>query len=95
MKRACKMYGLPSNPVSGVERQREIKKLDLEVLKTEEVWALVRAADGEQDAAIYLTAAFTGLRMGELRARWRDVDFARSVVPGARELERPSSRAGC
>jgi integrase len=81
MRRACRMYGLPTNPVSGVERLREVKKLDLEVLEPEEVWALVRAAASEQDAAIYLTAAFTGMRMGELRAlRWRDVDFPRSII---------------
>ena len=47
----------------------------------EEVWALVRALDSEQDAALFLTAAFTGSRMGELLAlRWRDVDFAGSPV---------------
>jgi integrase len=43
--------------------------------------ALVRAAGSEHDGAIYLTAAFIGLRRGELVAlRWRDVDFARRHV---------------
>jgi hypothetical protein len=34
---------------------------DIEVFSPEEVMALVRAAASEQDAALYLTAAFTGL----------------------------------
>lgn len=64
-----------------MERLREVKKLDLEVLEPEEVWALVRAAACEQDAAIYLTAVYTGMRMGEIRAlRWKDVDFPRSLI---------------
>jgi integrase len=68
MRRACRLYGLRTDPVSGVERLREPKNPELQVLEPDEVWALVRAARNEQDAAIFLTAAFTGLRMGELRA---------------------------
>ena len=64
--RAMKVWGLPVNPVAGVERYPQRSSGDIEVFSPEEVLALVRAADSEQDGAMFLTAAFTGLRRGEL-----------------------------
>ena len=49
--------------------------------RPDEVQQLAAHASDEQDSALYLTAAFTGLRASELRAlRWRSVDFADSLV---------------
>jgi integrase len=76
-ERARKVNGLTVNPVRDVAPIRlRYNPEDYDFYTPEEVWALVRAADSEQDGAIYLTAAFTGLRLGELLAlRVRDVDF--------------------
>ena len=80
-KRATRVYGLPRNPVANVERPRLPRRAGIDVFSREEVMALVRSADSERDAALYLTAAFTGLRLGELLAlRWEDVDFEADAI---------------
>jgi len=72
MERALRVYGLPSNLVRDIEKLRErYDATRFDFYSSEEVWALVRAAASEQDGAIFLTAAYTGLRRGELIAlRW-------------------------
>ena len=67
--------------MASVDRFRVRSSGDIEVFSPEEVWALVRAAAPRRTRAIFLTAAFTGLRRGELLGlRWRDVDFTGSTI---------------
>jgi len=80
-RRAMKVWGLPRNPAADVERPRIRVSDDIDAFSPEEVRALVRAATTPLDAALFLTAAFTGLRLGELLAlRWSDVDFTGQTI---------------
>jgi integrase len=96
---ARKAYGITVNPVRDVERIRLVYDPgDYDFYSVEDVWALVRAAEDEsdlekqpsakQDAAVYLTAAFAGLRLGEVLAlRVRDVDFPGNVLRVMRSVD--------
>jgi integrase len=74
------------NPVDAAERPRQQRtEADIRYLSIEELEAVLRAtpddALGRMERVLYLTAAMTGLRRGELVAlRWRDVDWASGVI---------------
>ncbi|MGH2871175.1 MAG: tyrosine-type recombinase/integrase [Solirubrobacteraceae bacterium] len=91
------------NPVKRVEKPAvTATDPDVHFLDTEEVEALLRAVPddplGRVERVMYLTAAMTGMRQGELFAlRWRDVDWSvwrirvrRNYVRG--EFGTPKSR---
>jgi integrase len=86
------------NPVTGA-RKPEVDDTDPDIhfLTEEELEALLRAVPndhlGPTDRTLYLTAALTGLRQGELFAlRWRDVDWTASRIRVRRSYAR--KRAG-
>jgi integrase len=74
---AVRRYGLLSNPVKGVEKLREsYQAARFDFYSPEDIRKLVAGAGDPQDGTIYLTAAFTGLRRGELIGLlWEDIDF--------------------
>jgi integrase len=91
------------NPCTLVEKPRaSTSDPDIHFLEPEEIEALLRAVPdddlGRVEGRIYLTAAMTGMRQGELLAlRWRDVDWTvrrvrirRSYVRG--EFGAPKSK---
>jgi integrase len=84
-----------ANPVALVERPRAHRSAHRRVrfLQPEELEAVMRAVPADEFGAIerplYLTAAMTGLRQGELLAlRWSDVDWSASRVRVAESYTR-------
>ena len=76
---AVRPHDEPAADVEPLRAQYDSSRFDFYTI--EEVMALVRAADTDQDDAIYLTAALIGLRLGEVLAlRVRDVDFEAETV---------------
>jgi integrase len=91
---AVKRRWATMNPVAMVDRPRsQGGDPDVRFLDGAELEALVRATPedrlGQMERVLYLTAAMTGLRQGELVAlRWSDVDWTAGVVRVRRNLTR-------
>lgn len=94
-KHAVREHGLMRNPASAelVDRPTMRYSGEFDTFDADELHALARHAANEQDAAVFLMAAFTGLRQGELLAlRWRDIDFAGQRVHVRRSYSHPAGR---
>ena len=83
---ALKRGWVAANPVPAVDRPRaQVVDPDIHYLELDEIEALLRAvAKGDfasADRTVYLVAAMTGLRQGELVAlRWSDVDWTAARI---------------
>lgn len=85
--RAKRNGWIAQNVCADVERVAVKASGDFNVLDAGEVAAVARAVGDEQLGALVTVAAFTGLRLGELRAlRWEDVDFAGRMILVRRNL---------
>lgn len=93
-KHAIKRGWCQTNPVAAVDRPRvSAVDPDIRFLDQAELEALLRATPddllGPTEHSLYLTAALTGLRQGELLAlRWLDVDWTAGVVRVRRNFTR-------
>jgi integrase len=82
------------NPVAAVKRPPQLgADPDIRYLEIAELDALLRSVPDDElgriELPLYLTAALTGLRQGELIAlRWRDVDWSAGVVRVRRSITR-------
>jgi len=91
---AVKRGWAPSNVVAEAERPRPSgTDPDIHYLDLEELEALLQAVPddvlGAVDRPLYLTAAMTGLRQGELIAlRWKDVDWRAGLIRVRRNYTR-------
>ncbi len=84
-----------TNPVAALERPpQKGPDPDIQYLEPAELELVLRAAANPADRVLFLTAALTGLRQGELLAlRWRDVDWTAGVVRVRRSYTRGAMSA--
>jgi integrase len=81
------------NPVALADKPRVPRNTDIRFLSLEELEAILEATEptplGRTDRLVFLAAAMTGLRRGEVVAlRWQDVDWQSNVIRVRRTFTR-------
>lgn len=84
MAYAMKHRYIDHNPVREIERPADDRKDedgDMLVLQPEEVKVLVDGAETQKDRTLYMAAALTGMRQGELFGlKWSDIDWINNQI---------------
>jgi integrase len=81
-----------SNPVAGIRLPQSERQRD-RIAAPDEAARLVAALPTLRDRALWTTAFFAGLRLGELRGlRWGDIDFDGGVIRVERAIDEATGR---
>jgi integrase len=79
---------IPRNVAAGERPRSSRKREEIKALSSDQARVLLTAARGERNEALYIVAAHTGLRQGELLGlKWADVDLAARRLSVRRALK--------
>ena len=88
LRMAVRWKLIPSNPADDVDKP-QLSRKEMQFLTRQQVTQLLGHASGPVFRGLYVVAATTGLRRGELLAlRWSDVDFDRGILTVQRTVQR-------
>lgn len=86
LRHARKRGKILSNPAE-VSNRPDVPQTERPTLSQEQLKAFHKAVSGTQYEALFLLAALTGMRQGEVLAlKWQDIDFDRGTVSVKRSL---------
>lgn len=73
---------IATNPVKGaIIPNKDKDPKEIEILSRDQQRAYIKALEGELHGNLYLTALFTGMRIGEILAlTWKDIDFTKRTI---------------
>jgi len=92
LDQALRWNMIPRNVAKAVKAPRPAPE-EMHPLSAEETRRLLEAASGDRLEALYVLAAHTGMRQGELLGlKWRDVDLENGTVSVRRTLTRSGGR---
>ena len=93
LDQAVKWHMVPRNVAEVVKAPRPTAKEEMRTLSAEETRRLLEAARGDRLEALYVLAATTGMRQGELLAlKWQDVNLENTTLSVRRTITKSGGK---